>query len=316
MKSFKQYINEANYARFLKKNKNLTKAEIDKIDDFFTTVNGAVKKFESEYGSLQSKSVHELEYDDFLKIMKQYNYGTSLNLNKIKVQGKKGVDYLPVKLKNKKYIANIPLNQKTANYLNSCEYGNLKVNYCIGHDKNDKYFYNYLYRYGQVPVYIVDGFSKWVVMIHRNNKSFDVWNKLNKPTSMSNDDETIPDFSIKKELIQGKAKFYDDIRKAYSKTKHKVEYFRLIDDINSAFDSTEIWLKDTQIEYLKRYIDYDRYLELKTEFDDYSLRYKLNNRTPHDFKFYVEKLTIIGNEVAEINKKLIDVYWNSKPNNR
>jgi hypothetical protein len=61
MKSFKQYINEANYARFLKKNKNLSKEEIQKIDDFFTTVNGAANKFEKEYGSLQSKSVNDLE---------------------------------------------------------------------------------------------------------------------------------------------------------------------------------------------------------------------------------------------------------------
>jgi uncharacterized protein YjbI with pentapeptide repeats len=145
--------------------------------------------------------------------MKQYNYGTALNLKKIKIPGKKGVDYWPIRLKNKGFIANIPLNWETAQFMNSCEYGNLNVNYCIGWKKHNNYWKIEILYEKQVPVYVVDGFKKWVVMVQDDNKSFEIWDKLNSRDTSAKNKESIEGFSVKKELISGKSSLYDDIRK-------------------------------------------------------------------------------------------------------
>jgi hypothetical protein len=143
--------------------------------------------------------------------MKQYDYGTSLNLDKIKIPGTKGKDYWTIKLKNKKFIANVPLNWKTAQFMNSCEYGNLNVNYCIGWKDDIHYWNKHVELEKQLPIYITNGRRKWVVMIQEGDKSYEVWDKLNQKVSKGNP-EPIKDFSIKKELIQGKSSLYKKIR--------------------------------------------------------------------------------------------------------
>jgi hypothetical protein len=120
-----------------------------------------------------------MEYEDFEKIMLKYPSGFVKKL-KVHIPGKKGEDYWPIKLQTKKFIANIPLNQETAQFMNSCKYGFIEVNYCIGYDGNVFYWNDYVIDEQKVPVYIVDGYKKWVVMIKKDNRSYEVSSCRNK----------------------------------------------------------------------------------------------------------------------------------------
>ncbi|RLA59485.1 MAG: hypothetical protein DRQ78_10560 [Epsilonproteobacteria bacterium] len=209
MKSFTKFITEANYMRFLKKNKNLTDDQRNDINDFFS-------KESPQAGSAfewQDRKVRKMDFSDFESYMRKTPAGSRKLLKKIKIPGSKGEDYWPMRIKNKLFIANIPLNRSTATYMNSCKYGNLLVNYCVGWNDDSQYWNKHVVKEQKVPVYVIDGRKKWVVMIKEGNRKYEVWDKMNNEDVSIGNPEPIPGFSIKKELIGSKqSKLYDEIR--------------------------------------------------------------------------------------------------------
>jgi len=264
MQTFKQYLYEAkDISRFLKKNKRLTDEEKALINRFFTANKQASKDFEMKYG-WQSKTPNEMNWNDFVSIMQDYRVGRKLLLKKTKIPGKKGEDYWPVKLKNKDFIANIPLNFETAQHLNSCKYGILHVNYCIGNtDWGPRYWSEHVLNEQKVPVYVVDGVGKWVVMILPDNKHYEVWDKFNAENKVSpSNKEPIPGFSIRKELITpALAKVYNEIREDfYENDPNKAEYTEGdYEDACEEWDSLQSEIVDQARKYAGAIIDYDDY---------------------------------------------------------
>ncbi|RLA64626.1 MAG: hypothetical protein DRQ78_05915 [Epsilonproteobacteria bacterium] len=212
MKSFTKFIIEANYMRFLKKNKNLTDDQRNDINDFFS-------KESPQAGSQfdwQNRKVRKMDFSDFESHMMKTPAGSRKLLKKIKIPGSKGDDYWPMRIKNKSFIANIPLNQETAEYMNSCKYGNLLVNYCIGWGDDASYWDDHVIDEQKVPVYVIDGRKKWVVMIKDGNNSYEVWDKMNDKDVSKGNPEPIPGFSIKKELLgSSQKKLYNEIREDF-----------------------------------------------------------------------------------------------------
>ena len=235
MKSFKIYITEANYLRFLKKNKKLTSDQAKMLDSFFNNNKEAAQDFEAIYG-FQSKQVKNMSWDDFEYLLKKYPSWQRVNLKSIKVKGTKGKDYWPMRLKTKKYIANIPLNYKTAQYMNSCKYGTINVNYCIGWEHDQSYWNIHVIKEQKVPVYITDGRKKWVVMILPDNRHYEVWDKRNQENIALINPEPIPNFSIKKELISGKGKLYDEIREDFYIPKENAELIKHFSKTGNTLD--------------------------------------------------------------------------------
>lgn len=211
MKSFKNYLVEADYTRFLKKNRNLSDDERDEINKYFSKEN-------SQAGSKikwQSKEVKNMNYDDFLSIMIKYKSGFRKKL-KVKVPGRQGEDYWQVRLKTKGFLAYIPLNQETAQFFNSGKFGTCETGHCIGWHDDPAYWDEHMIDSQEVPVYVVDGYGKWVVIIEDGNRDYQVWDKMNQKDISIKDREPIPDFSIKKELMNSKIrKLYDDIREEF-----------------------------------------------------------------------------------------------------
>jgi len=217
MKSFINFLLEADYSRFLKKNKNLTKNQIELINDFFKRNRHAAKDFEKFFGWQVMSD--KLTYDDFMKFMDEY--GASKNIVKlITLKGRKGKDYWPVDLKNDSVMAVIPLNHEMATFLNSNKYGSRLVNYCIGYEDDVEYWTSIVIKKAKVPVYITNGKEKWVVMILEDNKKYEVWDKFNNCNVALHSPEPIPGLSIKNDLLTPKlGRLYDKIRR---------EFFRLI----------------------------------------------------------------------------------------
>jgi len=214
MKAFTEYIilEAKSVERFLKKNDNLSKSQKNTINKFFTKNKPASRKFETDYG-WQSKKVQNMEWKDFYNFMTDYKIGRKMLLKVSNVPGKKGIDYWPIHIKNKDYIANVPLNWKTAQYMNSCRYGSIDVNYCIGWSDDKSYWKDHVIDEQKVPVYITNGYNKWVVMILEDNHNYEVWDKFNREDSALHIKEPIPGFSIKKELLKkNMGKIYDEIR--------------------------------------------------------------------------------------------------------
>jgi len=282
MKSFKIYILEADYTRFLKKNPNLNLKQVNKINTFFQRDKNAAKDFEKKYG-WQSKAIKELTWEDFEDIMMKTKTGRKINFKNIKIPGKKGEDYWPMKLSKKvadNFIAIIPLKHKTAQFLNSDKFGSKEVNYCIGWPKDD-YWVDYVIRDKMVPIYITDGIDKWVVMILENNKTYQVWDKFNKENLALTNKEPIPGFPIKKELIGSKqAKLYDEIRKKHYKVEKDDairSYNLMVSDILSyarqLAREEELWYEEIEkirkdtIEYYRTIIDNKKNIIRKFKYD-------------------------------------------------
>ncbi|RLA64628.1 MAG: hypothetical protein DRQ78_05925 [Epsilonproteobacteria bacterium] len=212
MISFKQYLTEADYMRFLKKNKNLTDDQKGKLNLFFKSDKKAANRYEKKWG-WQSDVPQKMNWADFEDIMSMYNSGRRINLKSIKIPGKKGEDYWTMRIKSKSYVANIPLNRSTATYMNSCKYGNLLVNYCVGWADDSQYWNDHVIEEQKVPIYVIDGRKKWVVMIKEGNKKYEVWDKMNDRDVSIGNPEPIPNFSIKKELLGSRqSKLYEEIR--------------------------------------------------------------------------------------------------------
>ena len=224
MKTFTEHLYESDYKRFLKKNKNLSKAQINKLNDFYKKVGTAATEFEKTFG-WQSPFPQTLTWEDFEKFNSDYTYWVKQNLKDVKIKGTKGKDYWPIRLRTKKYIANIPLNWETAQYMNSCNYGTINVNYCIGWSDNKSFWNDHVIDEQKVPIYITNGSKKWVVMIRPNNISYEVWDKLNKEDISSYNPEPIPDFSIRKELLgKQKANLYNEIRDKFFTNEYSPQY--------------------------------------------------------------------------------------------
>jgi len=259
MKSFKIYLTEANYMRFLKKNPNLSDEERYEINKFFSKVNPqAGSDFEKKIG-WQTKKAREMSYQDFENLMMNTKVGRKKNLQKIKIPGVKGKDYWPIKLSNKNFIANIPLNYKTAKFMNSCKYGTINVNYCIGWEYGNEYWEEHVIDEGKIPIYITDGIKKWVVMILPDNKKYEVWDKFNKENIADYNKEPIPGFSIKKELLgPKKAKLYDEIREKHLNFS---KYKDIIDDFESK-NNTLVIEEDTKEEIVRWFDNTFFYLDV------------------------------------------------------
>jgi len=213
-----QQINEADYMRFLKKNPKLSSEEAYEINKFFSKEN-------PQAGSKidwQSRDVRSWDYDKFEQEMLKYKSGFRKKMI-VKIPGKQGEDYWTLRLKNKDFIANIPLNQETATFLNSGKYGNCgTTNYCIGWAADTQYWRKHVKGEGKVPIYIIDGYDKWVVMIKLNNKDYEVWDKFNKTDTAYKGANAIPGFDIKKELFTSQLKkLYDHIRDEFLRPKYK-----------------------------------------------------------------------------------------------
>jgi hypothetical protein len=230
-------LSEANYARILSKNKNLTKDQVEILDKFFKGDKDARVHFERTYG-FQSKYVKNMmTWEDFEEYMLEFKSGRRINLKNIKIPGKKGKDYWPIKVKDKGFIANVPLNYETAKFMNTCKYGTINVNFCIGWDFDKSYWEEHVIKNQKLPIYIVDGRGKWVVMILPDNKTYEVRDKMNNEDKAKINAEPIPGFSIKKNLINSRmAKLYDELREIIN-------------------DSTPLYSEEEYKEALKDYND-------------------------------------------------------------
>ncbi|RLA64629.1 MAG: hypothetical protein DRQ78_05930 [Epsilonproteobacteria bacterium] len=266
MKSFKKYLAEADYTRFLKKNKNLTDDQRDEINKYYAKKNPqAGSSFD-----WQSKKLRRMTYQEFENDMLRYASGFQLKASKFKIQGKKGTDYWPIKLKSKMYLANIPLNQETATYMNSCKYGKLQVDYCIGWGDDVAYWNDHVIEEQHVPVYIIDGRRKWVVMILPDNKHYEVWDKLNNRDVSIGNPEPIPNFSIKKELLGSRmGKLYDEIREDFYEDEAEAKEID-IDDAETDYDSIieDIDEVASQMNADQEYFDQESYA-IKSETEAY-----------------------------------------------
>ena len=208
MKTFKAYLNEANYTRFLKQNKNLSPEQVKKLNDYFSKEN---RQAGAEI-DWQTMKIATMTYNDFENIIIGYKSGFIKEM-KVNIPGKKGEDYWKVNLNNKKFLAYIPLNYETAKFLNSKKYGTVATGHCIGWGKGDGYWKEHVLKEHKVPIYVIDGSGKWVVMIKESNNNFEVWNKANQRDS-AKDKDTIPGFDITKEFLSsGLKKMYNKLRK-------------------------------------------------------------------------------------------------------
>jgi len=277
MKTFINYIQEASYIRFLNKNKNLTKAQRKEINDFFSKKSPhAGEQFGRDF-DWQSKRVREMLYDEFKSYIMSTTAGRKSNIKQIKIPGSKGKDYWPMKLKNKKFIANIPLNWETAQYMNSCNYGTINVNYCIGWASNVQYWDEHVILEQKVPIYITDGIKKWVVMILPGNKKYEVWDKFNSHDIAKSDPEPILGFSIKKELIGSRqSKLYDEIRDDFYKGHSEYQY--LVDEYKNYNNNLYIETTDKDIiKWFENQMDARWFVDCDISFNNDQLNIELGS---------------------------------------
>jgi len=314
MKHFKDYILEADYSRFLKKNKHLSDDQKNKINIFFKSDKKAVQQFEKKWG-WQSKHPKEMKWHDFENIMMKYKSGRRKNLKSINIPGKKGEDYWPVKLKTKGFIANIPLNHKTANYMNSCKYGTIDVNYCIGWGDDAEYWDSHVIDDQELPVYIIDGDRKWVVIIDDGNHSYQVWDKLNQRDISKSNKEPIPGFSIKKELLNSRMKkVYDEIREDFYNTSN-ISTEEAINSYNEIVSDIRVYAvslyEDEQYYYenMETVKDntYDNYINLADEAE--GIAEEQSGSAP---PIFIEKVELIKN-ILKIHPNGTDVDSNGDP---
>lgn len=244
MKSFTQYLVEADYSRFLKKNNNLSDTQRDEINTYFSKTN-------TQAGSgidWQSKKVRKWSYDDFLDIMIKSKSGRKQVIKHKAIKGlTEGDDYVHVRMPSKEYLAYIPLNYEAAQKFNTRDMGVCSGPWCIGHSGDPTYWNSEVIQELQVPIYVINRHSKWVVMIQEGNRKYDVWSVENNPKKIR---EGIPNFSIRKNLLNPKQKaMYDEIREDYYDEETEpeeididdalVDYDNLIEDIENSGNARE-----------------------------------------------------------------------------
>jgi len=265
MQTFKQLITEArDVRRFLKKNRNLSKEEIETLNTYFTKINPkAGKEFGKEIG-WDSEEARNMTYNDFKAMLsRKYRSGFKMFLN-IKLPGKKGKDYWPIKLKDKGFVATIPMNQKMAQYLNSCDYGFRDVTYCIGWPDSKSYWNRHVIIEQKVPVYVIDGVGKWVVMILPGNEDYEVWDKFNSHDLAQSKSEPIPNFSIKKNLLTRRlGDLYDEMRDHY---KENIDMKDVYNDMDNLADDIHYQIDNGVDEYKEYMKEWDATIDGMEEF--------------------------------------------------
>lgn len=229
------FLAEADYTRFLKKNRNLSKAQQKEINDYFSKENNqAGATIGTEIG-WQSKKIKNMSYDDFLDIMIDYKSGRRIALKAPKIKGKKNEDFIHLKIKNKDFLAYIPLNWKTAKFMNTDKFGVCQGDWCIGSTVSSVHWKIEVIKKGQIPIYLISRESKWVVMINKNNKT-DVWSLDNDPNDI---DQEIPGFNINREL------FTSSLKKLYDEVRQHIKENELYPD----------WLKEAEFKDEELFID-------------------------------------------------------------
>jgi len=240
-----------------------------------------------------------MTYQEFENDMLRYASGFQLKASKFKIQGSKGTDYWPIKLKSKMYLANIPLNQETATYMNSCKYGKLQVDYCIGWGDDVGYWNDHVISEQKVPVYIIDGRRKWVVMILPDNKHYEVWDKLNQRDVSIGNPEPIPNFSIKKELLGSRmGKLYDEIREDFYEDEAEAKEID-IDDAETDYDSIieDIDEAASQMNADQEYYDQEVYA-IKSETEAYyNSEIEEKKEEAESFR---DDITVIDDQIDEL----------------
>ncbi len=224
MDTFIDYIVEADYTRFLKKNRNLSKTDILGINTLYSKDNPrAGSDFGRKY-DWQSRKVKNMTMDDFYKIYNELTDSKRKKVKAVKLKGlgglKKNKDYVEVKTKTKSHKSVIPLTWTASKLIASKNIGDCEGAWCISYQKDRMYWEDYVLTKGQVPVMVIGGGSKWTVMIIKGNRAFHVWDEYDNKNSNNSrpfiNKEVIPDFNIKKNLMTPKLfKLYDEIRKDY-----------------------------------------------------------------------------------------------------
>ncbi len=234
MKSFKFYLLESK-DRFIKKNKNLTRHQQKELIKFFSMNRQAESK-------VDWNKAHIMTYDEFEVIMTQTRSGRQTKLKHHSLKGlKEGTDYVHVRMKTKSYLAYIPLNYETAQKFNTKKLGVCQGDWCVGHSSTAIHWNDEVIEGEQIPIYVINTESKWIVMIKEGNRQFDVWDLRNNPSKTH---EGIPYFSVRKELLSsGQKKMYDEIREEFFMEEEETiididaaeeDYDRLINDIEEA----------------------------------------------------------------------------------
>lgn len=285
MQSFTNFLTE-DKNRFIRKNKNLTNDQKKEVSNFFKVNRQAENKVDWN----KSKT---MTYDDFADIMIQTKSGRKTIIKHKAIKGlKEGMDYVHVRMPSKEYLAYIPLDFETAQKFNTRELGVCSGPWCIGHSGEPYHWNDEVIIKQQVPVYVVNRFSKWVVMIQEENRKFEVWTVENLPRQVK---QGIPDFSIRKNLLNPKQKaMYDEIREDFYDEETEpeeidvddaiIDYDNLVVDIEnsesnreSAKDNAreEFYIEahrikeDTKDEYENKYNEaYDIYNDLQILFDE------------------------------------------------
>lgn len=301
MKSFKEYLLESK-ARFIRKNKNLTKDQQEEIVKFIDSNDKAAKVVNDEFGWM--KNAINMTYDDYYGIMMRFKSGRKAQRKRPKVRCQKNIrgltheeDYLFLQTNSKYYCCYIPFFWETAQKFNTDKYiGECKGDWCVGSTLSKSEWVNHVLNNGEVPVYVVGGEGRKVVaMIQEGNRSVDIWDEDNDTPNA-----VLDNFDAKKILLDSKKKkLYDMIRNdIYAKDEDNngkeigEQRKSLHDEIKSiaqeVYDNYKKYKKDVK-DYMKKAIDY--YKNKKSDKKGILLHYEIRrdeatkafNSTNNDF---------------------------------
>ncbi len=324
MKSFIHQLYEADYTRFLKRNKNLDSFQIKKINRYFSKDHPRLgSQFGTEY-DWQSKKVRNMEYDEFLNIAKEMQ-GKSKRAKKkaVKLKGlgglNRGVDYIEIKVKGKEYKAVIPLNWDASKLIASKNIAKCEGQWCISYQKDKRYWSQYIQGKGPVPVMVIGNGSKWTVMIHRGNKKFDVWDLQDNGPNTGQ--EIIPDFSIRKNLMTSKtAKLYDEVREQFFSLKPGEITEEVEDSYGELVSDMESYIQEliNSEEYFESEVDRELKDTIQKYEDDIADAIRLHktefNKFTDKYGEWIESMTaavLHNTEGTGVNKEG-DTVWNIK----
>ena len=238
---FKLYLIE-DKDRFIDKSPFLNRTQKETIKDFFKANRQAEKDKDIDWNKFSS-----YDWDYLQGVMMKYKSGRKIVLTHKGLSGlKEGEDYIHVKLKTKEYLAYIPMNYEVAQQFNTRKLGPCQGSWCVGHSSTDRYWKDHIISQKEIPVYILNKESKWIVMVQKDNHNFDIWDIDNLRPQPH---DSIPDFDVKKELFTpGLISMYKELRqnrfgkKIMDKEEAIHSYKRLVRDIENAKDNYEYYL--------------------------------------------------------------------------
>ena len=204
IKSFKDTLITEDKSRFVNKNPHLHPKEKEEINKFLKINNQAD-------GKLDANKATTMTYSEFQAFMTSFTSGRKMVLAHKGIKGlNEGKDYIHVKTKSTEYLCYIPLNYATAQKFNTDALGVCQGSWCVGHSSSPQYWDEHMIDNQEVPIYVINTKSKWVVMIQEHNKDFDIWD-INNIKPMPHD--SIPNFDVHKELMTPALdKLYDELR--------------------------------------------------------------------------------------------------------